>query len=166
MDIKFLSAVIFVKDLQAARNFYENLLGQKVATDHGVNVGYQAGFALWQNAHACEIIFGAETTPEPGPLGRRNFELYFETENLEPVLEQFTRAGVQFVHPLFEQPWGQRVFRVYDPDGHVVEVGEPMSAPILRFLAAGLSMEQIAERTSMPLEIVRQVAEVGMGEAQ
>jgi hypothetical protein len=62
------------------------------------------------------------------------------------------------VHPVVEQPWGQRVFRVYDPDGHVVEIGEPMDAVIRRFLEQGMTVEEAAPRTSMPLEIVRAIA--------
>lgn len=166
MKVKFLSAVIFVRDIQVSREFYENLLGQKVTMDHGVNVGYEAGFALWQSVHAREIIFGAKAETAPVALGQRNFELYFETEDLDAALALLTQTGVQFVHPLFEQPWGQRVFRVYDPDGHLVELGEPMSAPILRFLAQGMSPEQVAARTSMPLEIVLQVAETEFHPAQ
>lgn len=162
MTVKFISAVVFVRDIQVSRAFYENLLGQKVSMDHGVNVGYEAGFALWQSVHAREIIFGAEAGSAPASLGQRNFELYFETEDLDMALEQLTQAGVQFVHPLFEQPWGQRVFRIYDPDGHIVELGEPMSAPIVRFLADEMSVEQIVAKTSMPIEIVRQVAEAGI----
>jgi hypothetical protein len=63
---------------------------------------------------------------------------------------------------LREQPWGQRVFRVYDPDGHIVEIGEPMPVVIQRFLAQGMSAEEAAERTSMPLEIVQKIAESAM----
>jgi hypothetical protein len=51
------------------------------------------------------------------------------------------------------------VFRVYDPDGHIVEIGEPMPVVIHRFLAQGMSAEEAAERTSMPLEIVQKIAE-------
>jgi hypothetical protein len=70
-----------------------------------------------------------------------------------------TDAGVQFVHPLREHPWGQRVFRLYDPDGHIVELGEPMPVVIQRFLVQHMSAEEIAQRTSMPLEIVQQIAQ-------
>jgi hypothetical protein len=67
-------------------------------------------------------------------------------------------AEVWAVHPLREHPWGQCVFRVYDPDGHIVEIGEPMPIVIQRFLAQGLSLEAVSEKTSMPLEIVQQIA--------
>ena len=94
----------------------------------------------------------------PGVWDMTIARLYFETDQLDAMWTRLSEAGVQIVHPLVEQPWGQRVFRVYDPDGHIVELGEPMPAVIQRFLSQGMSVEQIAQRTSMPPEIVRQIA--------
>ena len=156
MKAHFLSSVIFVQDVPTSRKFYEGLLGQQVMMDHGLNVGYVGGFALWQAEHAHQIIFGRPCQIKR--LGHDNCELYFETDQLDAMWTRLSEANVQIVHPLVEQPWGQRVFRVYDPDGHVVELGEPMSAPILRFLSQGMSVEQIAQRTSMPPEMVGQIA--------
>ena len=51
------------------------------------------------------------------------------------------------------------MIRVYDPDGHIVEVGEPMWVVIQRFLAQGMSAAAVAERTSMPLAVVEQIAQ-------
>ncbi len=155
MKIQFQSAVIFVKDIVRSRQFYEGLLQQKVAMDFGPNVDFEAGFALWQVGHARETIFGA--ADDTGPLGQRNLEIYFETDELDTIYRQVTAAEVPFVHPVIEQPWGQRVFRVYDPDGHIVELGEPMPVVILRYHATGMSPEAIAQRTSMPLPIVQQI---------
>jgi hypothetical protein len=59
------------------------------------------------------------------------------------------------IHGPREQPWGQRVVRLYDPDGHIVEVGETMEAVAKRFLGKGLSAEETAGRTSIPVEFVR-----------
>lgn len=157
LNIRFQSGVIFVKDIEASRRFYEGLLGQEVEMDFGPNVGFVGGFAIWQVDHACQIIF--ERAPdETGSLGRENCELYFEADDLDTLHAQLSDAGVQFAHPLREQPWGQREFRVYDPDGHIVEIGEPMPVVIQRFLAQGMSVEKVGERTSMPLEIVQQIA--------
>jgi len=158
MNIKFESSVIFVKDINVSRLFYEDLLEQKVAMDFGPNVGFESGFALWQVDHAYEMIFGAPTS-DAAPLGRKNVELYFETDALDEVLARITEAQVPFVHLLYEQTWGQRAFRIYDPDGHIVELGEPMPVVVVRLLASGLSMEETAQRTGMPLEIVQQMAQ-------
>ena len=40
-----------------------------------------------------------------------------------------------------------------------VEIGEPMSIVIARFLAQGMTAEAVAERTLMPLEFVQQISE-------
>jgi catechol 2,3-dioxygenase-like lactoylglutathione lyase family enzyme len=157
MEIKFVSAVIMVKDIPASRHFYEDILGQKVLMDHGLNVGYEGGFAIWQKDFALKVIFN-RPVPEVTAGGSHAMEIYFETENLEEVRRKLTAAGVEFVHDLIEQPWGQRVLRVYDPDQTIIEIGEPMSAVILRLLHSGLSAEEITKRTSMPLEIVQQIA--------
>jgi catechol 2,3-dioxygenase-like lactoylglutathione lyase family enzyme len=144
--------------MQAARAFYEGLLDQQVALDLGVNVGYEAGFALWERAHAEPIIYASTPSRHPEGPGRAELELYFEADDVPGAWERLAKAGVEPVHEIREQPWGQLVFRVYDPDHHVVEVGEQMRVVVGRFLGAGLTLEQAAARTGMPVEVVRQIA--------
>jgi catechol 2,3-dioxygenase-like lactoylglutathione lyase family enzyme len=158
VTVKFESSVIFVKDIDVSRRFYEDLLEQKVAMDFGPNVGFESGFALWQVDHAYEMVFGAPAN-DPAPLGCKNIELYFETDALDDMLARVTEAQVTLVHPTYEQPWGQRAFRVYDPDGHIVELGEPMPVVVNRMLASGMSMEETAQRTGMSLEVVHAMAQ-------
>ena len=45
-----------------------------------------------------------------------------------------------------EHSWGQRVVRFYDPDGHLIEVGESMRQVVHRFLAQGLTVAEVALR--------------------
>ena len=61
------------------------------------------------------------------------------------------------MHPIVEAPWGQRSFRVYDPDNHIVEFGEPMSTVIIRLYQLGMSPEEINKKSFMPIEIVKNV---------
>ena len=42
-----------------------------------------------------------------------------------------------------EHSCGQRVIRFYDLDGHIIEVGEDMKIVIKRFLASGMTMEEV-----------------------
>ena len=156
MDIRFQSSVIFVEDVGASRRFYEGLLGQVVLMDHGPNVGFVGGFAIWERDHARQVIHGRP--PHSVADGQEGCELYFEAGDLHAISQSLSEAGVPFVHPLREQPWGQRVLRVRDPDGFVVEIGEPMSTVVQRFLGQGLTAEEAAARTSMPLDLVRQIA--------
>ncbi|MBN1564979.1 MAG: glyoxalase, partial [Anaerolineae bacterium] len=137
MSIKFQSSVLFVADMAASRQFYEGLLGQIVEMDLGANVGYKSGFALWLINSVNEVVFEMATDLAGGKLGQRNFELYFESDDLPGVIAALEAADVRFVHPLHEQPWGQRAVRVYDPDEHMVEIGEPMPLVVKRLLDEG-----------------------------
>ena len=157
MDVQFQSSVLFVRSIAASRQFYEGLLGQEVAMDFGPNVGFVGGFAIWQVDHAHQTVFGRDAEAKD-PLGRHNCELYFETTDLDAIASGLAESGVTMVHPLREQPWGQRVLRVADPDGHIVEIGEPMPVVVRRYLAQGMTPEETAQRTSMPLETVQAIA--------
>lgn len=47
--------------------------------------------------------------------------------------------------------------RFYDPDSHIIEVGESLQAVVWRFYQQGLPIEQISEKSSMPRTFVEQV---------
>ena len=79
-------------------------------------------------------------------------ELYFETEDMDAFLPQLDRWQVQFVHRLKEHRWGQRVVRFYDPDGHIIEVAEGLEQVAKRFLAQGMTPEQVAQRMDVPIQ--------------
>jgi uncharacterized glyoxalase superfamily protein PhnB len=52
-------------------------------------------------------------------------ELYFETDDIDAFLEKLnTYENIRYVHPIKMHSWGQRAVRIYDPDGHIIEVGE------------------------------------------
>jgi catechol 2,3-dioxygenase-like lactoylglutathione lyase family enzyme len=158
MTLTFQASVIFVQDIAASRRFYEELLGQEVEMDHGASVTFTGGLALWQVDHAFEMIY--ERTPDSTEqAGRRDHELHFETTDAQATSVRLLGAGVEFVHPVREMPWGKRIFRVCDPDGQIVAIGEQMSAVVARLLGQGMSARAVAERTGMPLEIVARIAE-------
>jgi catechol 2,3-dioxygenase-like lactoylglutathione lyase family enzyme len=162
MGIAFRSSVLFVQDVGVSRRFYEGLLGQSVSEDFGECIGYAGGFSIIQRDAFCRIIFGKTIAGAEGAEGQHCFELYFETEDAEGLYARLQQAGVAAVHPVQEQPWGQRVFRVYDPDGHIVEFGEPMRTFALRFYKSGLTAEEVSKRCNMPLDMVRRfIAESG-----
>jgi predicted enzyme related to lactoylglutathione lyase len=150
--MRFICSLIVVEDIAASRRFYEELLGQKVRYDFGANVEFECGFSIHAKAHFAGLI-GAG--PDAVMEKSRNFELYFEEDAIEAFAEKIGRnESIELVHGLLEQPWGQRVVRFFDPDGHIVEVGESMESAVKRFLKGGLSAEETARRTSMPLEYV------------
>ena len=56
-------------------------------------------------------------------------ELYFEVDDFDAFTEKLRRhLDVELVHPPMTHAWQQRVVRLYDPDWHMIEVGESMEA--------------------------------------
>lgn len=152
--MKFTASLIVVKDMQASRRFYTGLLEQPVVMDLGANVVVGPGVALQTADTWAGFIDKKE---EDIRYGGQNAELVFETEDLDAFLEKLKGwPEVEMVNEVKEFPWGQRVAHLYDPDRHVVEVGEDMVMVVKRFLMKGMSPEQAAQRTMFPLPFVEQ----------
>lgn len=62
--------------------------------------------------------------------------------------------GIRYVHPVQEHSWGQRAVRIYDPDQHVIEIGENIKVVCRRFLESGMTEEETARRMDVPLKFV------------
>ena len=90
----------------------------------------------------------------PISFGGNNFEIYFEEDNFDEFADKLKECNVEYVHPIVEHSWGQRVVRFYDPDKHIIEVGENMKIVCKRFLNSGMTPEQVAERMDVPMKFV------------
>jgi catechol 2,3-dioxygenase-like lactoylglutathione lyase family enzyme len=155
MKIKYICPLITVQNIEKSREFYEEVLNQEVEIDHGANVTFKGGFAIHEINHF-QGLLGDYTTVQD--IDKKNFmELYFESTEIKAIDIKLKLFNCEYVHPVREQPWGQRVLRFYDPDGYIIEVGEPMDSVIRRFAVQGLSREEISQRSSMPLEFVDMV---------
>ncbi len=150
--IKFVCPLIVVDEIIVSKRFYEELLGQNVKFDFVENVTFEGGFSIHQKTHFQDLI-GGENSILSGKKSN-NSELYFETEEIEAVSEKLKSADVVFIHHIKEQPWGQRVMRLRDPDGHIIEVGETLESMILRFANNGMSTDWICHKSSLPAEFV------------
>lgn len=158
MKITFEGPAVLVSDIDQSKKFYETALGQEVLADHGPHVAFTGGFSIWLAESAVPIITQGKRT-HTGPLAHDNFELYFECPDIESAWDKTQEAGAEPIHAIIEQPWLQKGFRVKDPDGHVVEVGEPLPALVKRLMSQGMSVEEVHESTSLPIEFVRQIAQ-------
>jgi catechol 2,3-dioxygenase-like lactoylglutathione lyase family enzyme len=152
--MKFVCPLIVVNNMAASRSFYEKILNQKVQFDFGENVSFEGGFAIHLKSHFSNLT----NIKENDIIQKSNSgELYFEEEDLDIFIQKLKDTdSLEYIHGLKEQPWGQRVIRFYDPDKHIIEVGEPMESVVKRLLSKGLSIEETSKRTLMPEEFVRQ----------
>lgn len=122
--MKFVNPLPFVADIGRAKRFYTEVLQLRVLEDHGDFVRFDDGFAVHEGTSLHQTVFG-ESRGEEGPYGRRNLVLYFEDKDIDAAFKRIA-DHVDLIHEIRQQFWGQRVFRFFDPDGHIIEIGEPM----------------------------------------
>ena len=153
MPITYHGPVIFVKDITKSKDFYTKILDQVIRHDFGTNLLFESGLSLWQPADSHEI---AEAHPYNKKDNSR-FELYFESDELDKIKKLLEDTSVTYLHPIKEESWGQRTLRFYDPDNHLIEIGETLKTFVTRMAKEGMSEEQISEKSGIPVKDVLEI---------
>ncbi len=147
--MKYQSVCIAVKDINAARRFYEDLFGLKVYQDYGINISFDCGLSLQQEF---DWLLGL---PKEQILHKsHNMELYFEEDDFDVFLKLLRQyPNIHYLgEGVKEQSWGQRTIRFYDLDGHVIEVGENLKSVVQKFLDSGMSLQQTSQRMDVSVQ--------------
>jgi len=152
ISMKYKLPLIAVTDISVSRKFYEEVLNQTVILDFGANITFEGDFALQSKESWVNFV---HKTEKEVLSKSNNSELYFAEEQFDEFVRLLKCFKIKYVHDVVEYPWGQRVIRFYDPDMHIIEVGESMDTVVKRFIGQGLSIEETAERTQHPIEFVR-----------
>lgn len=153
--MRYQSALLAVKDVKKSLAFYQHWFDMELEVDLGWNVGLKGGLSLQE--HFAELL----GLPEDSVVERsHNMELYFDCEDLDAFSARLAAdPTIQWVHPIREYPWKQRVIRIYDPDKHILEIGESMPLVFRRLMAQGHSVDETATLTQHPVAYVRAVVE-------
>jgi lactoylglutathione lyase len=145
--VRLTTTVLLVADIEAATSMYQEVLGQEIVAQGATEVAFSSGLSLRQGVYPRPFPGGrGERGPLPPPM-----ELYFETDDIDEVAGRVFEAGLEVLHPVAENPRGQRFLRFFDPDRHLIEVGEEVVAVVRREAAFGVPAEMIAQKTDLPV---------------
>ena len=148
--MKMKNPMLVVTDIDKSVEFYKKVLGLRVVMDFGANKTLTGGLAL-QTLESWQEFIGTDEVS----FGGNSSEVYFEEDDFDKFADRLKGCEVEYVHPVKEHAWGQRVVRIYDPDRHIIEVGENLKTVCKRFLNSGMTPEQAAERMDVPLKFVK-----------
>ena len=120
--------IITTPDLAAALAFYRDLLGATVSYEFPGPDG-QPGYVGLELGTA---QLGIGRDPAATIRQSERFSLWVYTDDCDAAVERLRTAGVEIVEEPIDQPWGERVARVVDPDGNLVIIGQRDAAPASR----------------------------------
>lgn len=111
--------ILSTRDVPRALGFYRDLLdGAETyrfpAEGEPAYVGMELG--------SSELGIGFDPDAKDGPGGQR-ITIWTYAEDCDQAVDRLRAAGVRVLEEPVDQPWGERVARVQDPDGNEVIIG-------------------------------------------
>ena len=122
MRVSSSAVSLTVDDVPASSKFLATHFGfvERMAADGFASLGRDDG--------ALDVIFlrrGIEVLPEPlRDRPAAGVIVVFVVDNLEAEQDRLRAEGVRITLPLREEPWGERLFMVEDPNGISYELVE------------------------------------------
>lgn len=152
--MKIKNILFVVSDIEKSKSFYKELFGLYVVADFGENVMLSEGLVLqekklWQKFIERDVQFRGNDS-----------ELYFEEDNIDRFMEKLKNSSfeIQYINKCIVHDWGQRVIRIYDPDMHIIEIGESLEYVAKRFLKSHMTVEEVAKKVQLPIDKVIKIA--------
>ena len=115
--------ILTTRDLGAALGFYRDLLGAKVSYEFAGPDGEPGYVAL--ELGTAHLGIGRDPAAVTG--ASLHLSLWVYADDCDAAVARLRAAGVTIVEEPTDQPWGERVARVLDPDGNTVLVGQRLA---------------------------------------
>ena len=144
------NTLLVVRDIDKTVEFYKKVFGLRVITDFGANKTLTGGLVL-QTEETFKDFIGTDEIS----FGGNDFEIYFEEDDFDGFIKRLNDCEIEYVHPVKEHSWGQRALRIYDPDKHIIEIGENIKTVCKRFLESGMTEQEVAVRMDVPVKFVK-----------
>jgi uncharacterized glyoxalase superfamily protein PhnB len=118
MKIESVSPILSVTDLAGSIDFYRHVLGFDLAWAWGEPADIAAVCR-----DSVEITLTQRS--EAKPMGAS--QLYLVVSDIDTYYASLLDAGVTMVIPLGDRPYGMRDFRIADPSGNELSVGQAIA---------------------------------------
>jgi lactoylglutathione lyase len=116
--------ILSTPDMERSLAFYRDLLGGMITYEFPAPDGTRAYVGM--RLGPAHLGIGVDTTGERR-AGAARVSLWVYVDDCDALVERLRAEGVRVTEEPAEQPWGERVARVLDPDGNEVIVGQKLT---------------------------------------
>jgi catechol 2,3-dioxygenase-like lactoylglutathione lyase family enzyme len=116
---------LFVADKERAKAFYANAFELAPIHEDGDS-------AIFRLDNLMIVLLNESEVPNligPATLGsgsRAQYTIWFD--DCDATVEELRGRGIEFLNGPQDRPWGQRTAAFSDPDGHVWEIAQELTA--------------------------------------
>ncbi len=115
--------ILYVTDQTASTEFYRRILGMEPVLDVPGMTEFEFSdyFTLGLMPHSSinKILNGKTADPSSG-TGIPRCELYLYLDDIEAEFQKAVNLNAEIVSAPADRDWGDRVFYLADPDGHII----------------------------------------------
>ena len=113
---------LFVEELDEAKRFYGDVFGLPVVFEDENSAVFRFGGTLVNLLKTSE----APALVDPATVASRDggvrFQFTLEVQDVDAMVEELRRRGVELVNGPIDRPWGIRTASFRDPGGHLWEI--------------------------------------------
>lgn len=124
--MKQVDTILLVEDVNISKKFYLNIMKLEILHDWNSMIVFKNRFAIHQTDKLKPQNI-MEKHLKKGKQGTNNIIIYIELENndLKGFYNYLLEKNVKILHGIEDIGW-QKIIRVYDPDGYIIEIGTPI----------------------------------------
>ena len=116
------ATTLFVEDLAAARQFYQDVFGLPVHYEDDVSAVFKFGETLINLLSVSEAPELIAPAPVASPEAGARAQFTITVDDVDAVCAELGRRGVELLNGPMDRPWGIRTAAFRDPAGHIWEI--------------------------------------------
>jgi uncharacterized glyoxalase superfamily protein PhnB len=111
--------VLAVNDLGRSTRYYRSVLG--------LDLDFEVpGWSFLSRGQFRVMLGECVNAMPPATLGDHSYYGYLTVQDIDALHAEYTAAGVRFIQPLADRPWGMREFGIRTIDGHRLMFGQEL----------------------------------------
>ncbi len=111
--------ILYHEDMQAARDFYEGLLGLELRE---VTYDWFVGYWLSDKHEMTLCISSSPEERAAWGAGGKGVVIDFVVPDVDEAYARLAEQGIGFVEPPTDKPWGLRTATLLDPAGYTLTI--------------------------------------------
>jgi catechol 2,3-dioxygenase-like lactoylglutathione lyase family enzyme len=115
---------LFVEDLAATKQFYQDVFGLPVHYEDEVSAVFNFGNTLINLLNVSEAPGLIGPAPVGGPDAGARAQLTITVDDVDATCGKIKEHGAELINGPMDRPWGIRTACFRDPGGHVWEIAK------------------------------------------